>query len=359
MISSHRFSKEYLNLDFLIAKTELEVKRIIQASFFKGESKNKAIERANLVVGRLVNQISNKQLKEDIIRSFKLSIHRWTQKFFVRDIALFAAVVAVVLKTTKNKKIAKMAAQKKLTEEVVVEEISSHQMDYFHHGFPYVEEYFKKLKKRTIELADASTYEADENGQVRKASLFAKAERELRYESNVQMINDMIKEGHRYCWISAHSDCSKRCEPWQGKLVDLIAPSVNSRFETGERIDGNIVYSLKDITNQVDKYGYKNNIIVGFNCRHYLIPYTPRSTPPFDKYGEGEIAKDRKINKKMRYQERRIRNLRERIDLLNVIDPNEAKKLHRKALALEREYIAFAKRNHFAYYPQRIRISSW
>lgn len=358
MISKHHYSKEYLDLDLKIAQSELEIKKVIQSGYFRGLSKKETVKRATAIVVRLSKAIHNKELREQITNSLKVSIERWTKSFFTRDAALLTAVSSVVLKVTKSKKLIKSIHQNRFTEEMIVEDISNHQLDYFHHGFPHIEEYFKKLKQRTIELADAGTYESYFGG-VRRVSLFAKAERELRHESNTQMIKDMIKEGHRYCWISAHSDCSERCKRWQGKLVDLVASSVNSKFETGERLDGHVVYSLKDITDQVDKYGYKNNIIVGFNCRHYLIPYTPRSTPPFERYPKGEVDKERKINQRMRSQERRIRRLRERSQLMTVVDPKEAKTLHRKAIALEKRYIAFAKQNRFAYYPQRIKVSSW
>ena len=76
-----------------------------------------------------------------------------------------------------------------------------------------------------------------------------------------------------------------------------------------KRIDGNTVYSLKAVTSQVDKYGYTNNIIVGFNCRHKLVPYKKGSLPPTE-YNAEEVKKQREINAKLREYEREIRKLK-------------------------------------------------
>ena len=70
-------------------------------------------------------------------------------------------------------------------------------------------------------------------------------------------------------WLSSHKDSSERCAKWQGKLVSLLLPAINDKFETGYKIDGHKIYSFLAIENeeQVTKSGkrYKNNIICSGN----------------------------------------------------------------------------------------------
>lgn len=187
----------------------------------------------------------------------------------------------------------------------------------------------------------------------RKTRLIAKIELDLRYDHQIKMIEDKKASGHDLYWISTHSSCSERCEHWQGKVVSVSLPAINSKHETGQTVDGHKVYSLDSIINQVDKYGYKNNVIVGFNCRHSLIKYTSGDNPP-PKYNDREIVHDRKVNAKLRRYENTIRNLKKQAVI--TIDKDERKLLREKARALTDDYIRYAKDNQVAYYLWRLAL---
>ena len=83
--------------------------------------------------------------------------------------------------------------------------------------------------------------------------------------------------------------------------MSLTQHATMSGFRVG-KLDGYWVYSLTDIMAQVDKYGYNNNIICGFNCRHHLIAYRPNDVPP-KEYSDQDIKKEREINTKLRAKE--------------------------------------------------------
>ena len=72
------------------------------------------------------------------------------------------------------------------------------------------------------------------------------------------------------------------------------------------KVNNKNVYSLPDITDVMGPYGYKNNIFLGFNCRHRLIPYDPDKAPP-TKYSEEDVKEQRKIEENIRRMEREIR----------------------------------------------------
>lgn len=155
-----------------------------------------------------------------------------------------------------------------------------------------------------------TTMVTSESGK-KPISLWQKAELDIRHQKQMDKLQELKDDGIQYAWTSSHPDCSERCEPWQGKLFDITSEhSELSGFRMDKKLDGNQVYCLNEIMNQVDDYGYKNNIISGFNCRHYLIPYQ-KNIKPVSEYTKGEIAKQRKIESNIKDMERKIRYLKQ------------------------------------------------
>lgn len=236
----------------------------------------------------------------------------------------------------------------KIKEEKQLHKVASEKVKYHAKGSPNVSNYEKELKKRIEELSKAK---ANTNG----ISLWQKAELDLRHEEQLKMINSLVNNGTKYAWTSSHPDCSKRCQKWQGKLMDLTAEhSELSGFRMRKKVDGYTTYCFKEIINQVDKYGYHNNIIVGFNCRHKLIEYTPNGAKP-NIYDDRDVDKERKINAQLREYERKIRLLKQEIELYNEIDIRKAKQLKFECKDLIEEYKAFARKNGYAWHDYRIK----
>ena len=121
-------------------------------------------------------------------------------------------------------------------------------------------------------------------------------------------------------------------------------------------LDGHPVYSLIDIMDKVDKYGYKNNIICGFNCRHKLIPYKKGVYGP-KEYSEEDVAKEREIDQKMRAMEREIRKLKEQIILLEKTGlKKDATTLKKRVNILIDNYKKFCESNGYPWYEYRINV---
>lgn len=222
-------------------------------------------------------------------------------------------------------------------------------------GYPNVTNYYQELGKRLKNLSQTQPI-SSESGK-KPITLWQKAELDIRHEGQLRMIDDLKKQGVRYAWTSSHPDASKRCEHWQGKLFDLDSEhSELSGHRMKRKIDGKTAYCFKEVVNKVDKYGYKNNIIVGFNCRHKLVPYTPNSLPP-EHYTEEEIKKEREINAKLREMEREIRYLKEKAILHRVDNVELSKRYEFMAKKLTEKYKVFANENGYAWYPKRIVVS--
>lgn len=224
----------------------------------------------------------------------------------------------------------------------------------FQKGSPNVTWYDRELKKTMQKLAEdpITTYEPGK----KPISLWQKAELDTRYEHQMKMLDDLRAQGVEYAWTSSHPNCSKRCEKWQGKLMSLNEGSMNPTTFVVGKLNGITTYSLPDIMAQVDKYGYNNNIICGFNCRHKLIPYKPGSVAP-EKYNKEEVAKERHIEAQMREMERKIRNLKTKEVLcIKIGDIKGAKQYKSEWKALFARYKAFCEHHGYAWYDYRCNI---
>lgn len=218
---------------------------------------------------------------------------------------------------------------------------------------PNVKDYAKELRRYRKELAERPIVTL-ETGK-HSISLWQKAELDVRYEHQLSMIEDLKAQGIDLCYISSHPDCSKRCEPWQGKLVSLTKHSRMSGFRVG-KVDGKWVYSLPDITSQRDKYGYNNNVIVGFNCRHKLIAYKGQLPPT--KFSKEDVHDQRKIETRIRAMERDIRKIKERAYLAEKSKDNQdAAFLKKKAKYMVEKYKRFCTGNGYAWENYRIQIN--
>lgn len=215
-------------------------------------------------------------------------------------------------------------------------------------GFEKPLDYIKKKGdipeyiKSAVAKINKSQFCVHEEGK-KPINLWSKVELDLRYNAQMEMLDKCYKSGRDLFWLSAHSNCSKRCEKWQGKLVSLTLPAIDNTFWTGKTIHNNKIYSFTAIENQVDKYGYKNNIINGFNCRHFLIEYIEGKKPEF--IDNKEIAETRKYESIQRELERAIRKKKSDLYVVSMVDKKKSKKLGIEIAELEREYKIFCKKH--------------
>lgn len=238
-------------------------------------------------------------------------------------------------------------------------------------GTPYITNYDKEIESRMKLLAENPVLTHEEGKK--SISLWQKAELDVRYEHQKEMLYKLIEEGVEYVYASSHPNCSKRCETWQDELFSLnqraTSPQQNiknhrynkSSFLVG-KLNNKLVYSLTDVMNCVDEYGYQNNIICGFNCRHRLIPYTGQHAPK--EYDKEDIKKQRKIEGKIRELERKIRALKQELLLMEKeysLTKNKNLFIQIKMLKVQinkmaEYYKRFCESNGYAYELYRIKV---
>lgn len=203
-------------------------------------------------------------------------------------------------------------------------------------------EYYVDLIKKAVRGLNKQELVYSEKGK-KPITLWQKVELDIRHEAQMKMVEEAYKSNKDLFWLSSHANCSKRCQKDQGKLVSLTLKSIDNSFFTGKIVDGIRVYSFTDIENQVDKYGYKNNIINGFNCRHKLIPYEKNGYVPKHYSSEGikQVQSKENIQREM---ERAIRRKKGELELVKYIDKEQAKKLRITIQTLKAQYKAFCEK---------------
>ena len=222
----------------------------------------------------------------------------------------------------------------------------------FNVGVPtqtYMRDYVnKKVKPIIDELAKQTALDTDDVSG--RNSLRNRAEMEVRYAKHLEDIAGLKAKGVRLVIASVHADCSKRCSPWQGKVYSLDG-------SYGRTDDGRSFQPLENATDvyYTTKVGkvYKNGLL-GFNCRHYLVPYEKGYR--FPKPNAREERKQREITERQRALERAVRAWESRALEAKGIDDTGYKEALKKAKQWRSEYILYSKENGRAFYPSRLTI---
>lgn len=180
-----------------------------------------------------------------------------------------------------------------------------------------------------------------------KVSLRNLAEMRVRYEANINDVQQLKNSGVKLVWTSSHPNCSPRCKDYQGKLWSLDGTSGTINGKRYEPIEKAMRGKKND----------GNGIISGYNCRHRLVEYTGQPAP--NDYTEAEIKREYAIDTKQRNYENRIRQLKTEEKLVRASGDNEtAKKLRKKWQYYTKEYQKYSIKNNRAFYRWRCAIDN-
>ena len=174
-----------------------------------------------------------------------------------------------------------------------------------------------------------------------------RAEMEVRYNAHLERIAALREQGVNLVICSTHADCSERCRPWQGRVYSLDGTR-------GRTDDGRSYVPLEEATDiyYTTKAGktYKNGLL-GFNCRHFLVPY--KTGYRFPKPNAAEERREYEITQEQRRLETVVRKWRTKAVEYKNTDRENYLKARSNAIAANKAYIAFSKQNNRAYYPSR------
>lgn len=321
--------------------------------------KEEYVRRTPLVViNKKVNEVIKKALAKVKIPSLRLSATKSLINFFRRqydeikrispDKLLIATFLYSYLigerKPTEEQKtalrrqnisISNGRASTNLTYGVPLQKFSR---DYFRDN---VKPIYERLVKQ---------YPLDPNDVSGRNSLRNLAEMEVRYQSHKDSIENLKAKGVKLVIASTHADCSERCAKWQGKVFSL-----DGTYGTTD--DGRPYEPLENATDiyYTTKAGktYKNGLL-GFNCRHFLIPY--KSGYRFPKPNANEERRQYGITLKQRELERQVRKWRTEAITLRGLNREAYLSARQKAIEWNKAYIKFSHDNGRAYYPSRTEI---
>ena len=331
----------------VMQRAETDIKTLILVAFLYSQPKTILLTSILSVIARVKREIP-KEFKdsESYVRGLVASADKMIYEFYNKPQLAFNIVKSELSRTSPRPLIISNPKQ--------MLDIITNKKDLWAEakGSPNVTDYPRILKKNINELSNFNIVAMEEGKK--PINIWQKAELDTRYEHQMKMLDDLKDQDINICYISSHPNCSKRCQPWQGKLVSLTEHSTMSGFRI-RKVDGQWLYSLTDIMAQVDKYGYHNNIICGFNCRHRLYRYNGQLPPK--KYTDEDVAEQRNIEIKIRETERKIRLLKTREHLYNKIgDKITAKKYQVMAKNLTTYYKSYCEKNGYAWQEYRIKI---
>lgn len=337
----------------LIEETQTELKLLIQKLVLENKTFYEVNNAVVKVVEKTIEELESEELKrtaKPVLYAFATRIYNYTKQTFQGlNWVTLIALSAVANKKATNEQI-RVVNNLMTTQNIFsIKESMSISDSAYNTGMPldvYSKDYMKFIKERIENLA---RFEAKED-YTSRVNLRNIAEIQVRQERHEEELSRLINNGVNLVWIVPHSNCSERCEPWQGKLYSLDGSS--------GQIDG---ISYQPLTNATDIYEttktgkvYKNGCISGFNCRHTLEPYKKGNKPV--EIPSKVIEKQRQINAKQRYFERGVREWKERALFFKKLDKKLYKQARAKAKWWNNRYIKYSEKNKVAYYPSRTDI---
>ena len=350
--NEHLYMSKFLPI---FSRAETEIKKLIARFFWEMRNKTILILTIEKYITeldkRIPKNIFNRQAYFNGLRKKSMLM---VDTYYTKARTVFAGVLGLLIanQVSIGQKMPKIETPKQLVSYMKNEKIKYNMWSQAKAAVR-VQNYPKQLQMYINNLT-GEVITITETGR-KPISLWQKAELDIRYENQMKMVQDKIDNGETLCWISSHPDCSKRCERWQGKLVSLTEHATMSGFRV-KKVDGHWVYSLPDSMDQVDKYGYHNNIINGFNCRHHLINYTRGSVAP-KEYENEDVERMRKVNTDLRTLERQIRHYKEQEKLYNSINDGRNAQISRhKSNVLTKVYYDMCKKYGFAIQEYRLKV---
>lgn len=322
---------------------QTKLKQLILQDVWNGTAENQTKAKAKKIIDEFCGTLTDETYRERA----RAVLYRSFAKWYIEVASTYLALPFLLLSTYKN-------APAKAVKQAIkgVEKLPQHLQGRIADLTPHAEygreyhdhDYRKRLKAEYSRLA---TKLADIEAKYSKnVSLRNLAEVEIRRQDIADMISSFRARGITLAWASSHADCSVRCKPWQGKLYSLDG--------TYGTVDGHSYQPIENAINALDDYGNINGLF-GYNCRHRLVAYVPRSQPPRE-YTEAQMQRERAIDQRQRAMERIIRKWKTRGFCLQGQDPKASEDAFAKAREYTKKYEEYSHGHGRAFYRERIQV---
>lgn len=352
-----------------IDNAELEILRICKTATQNLYSKERFKHEVDAVIDRVCLKLKNDILKEKTRTALRL----YAQKSYAKQrqiIQAHAAFYAIlIIGSSLNRKEApkyKNQFDKEISKEFRHSPafLSRLEKEIPHTSYPsalpldmYHKEYLKKVENLTRELVESNAKE----DYTTNVSLRNIAEMTIRYEHQVDMIEEKRREGKKLVYILAHANCSERCQKYQVGGTKHSSGLYSLDGTSGITKDGIKYLPLEFATdNPEDRYTtkagktYQNGCLTGFNCRHTLGDYIPGVKPL--SIPDKVIEKRRALEQKQREYEREIKKYKKAVIANKGMLPKQTEIFKKSAIEKNEEYKNFCRKNKLTFYPERTKL---
>lgn len=268
--------------------------------------RNKAVinEQVQAIIRKTLMQIRIPDLRNAAYRSLNAFAERQYNTYIMR-FGLDPSLLLALIWITDKKAIRQILNNSRLLTLPLSAQEVVRTLETEAKGVPlqtYAKDYLEQRVEPVItELCKQNALDPDDIDS--RNSMRNRAEMEVRYNAHVEQIAQLRTAGVKLVTCSVHADCSDRCYPWQGYVYSLDGTS-------GTTEDGKPYVPLETATDiyYTTKAGktYKNGLL-GFNCRHTLIPYKTGMVIPH--VSKATQQKENAINTRQRELERSVRAL--------------------------------------------------
>lgn len=344
-------------------ETETQIRLIIKNEYLKGTSKQRIEQLVNKAINQGLKEVTIPNLKEaGRISLLDFARRQYAEIRRIRGLNLLVLLACIKISQEDSeivKDISLTRAKSVINQFAPL--VSKRYTDMLNeydtanlYGVPlqkFSQDYINDNVKPVYErLAKQYPFDPASDQVKHINSLRNRAELEVRYTGHLENIENLKEQGINLVISSSHADCSERCRPFQNRVYSLNGTS-------GTAPDGRKYVPLEEATDiyYTTKSGkvWKNGLL-GFNCRHYLVPY--KDNYKFPKPNAKEEQKQYNITEEQRHLERNVRKWRTRAIYEKDTNKQAYEYAKKKAETWNKRYISFSKANGRAYYPSRTKV---
>ena len=227
------------------------------------------------------------------------------------------------------------------------------------------DKYYREVHKETKQLLANFTELTEGKQYLIRVNPRSISEMNVRFQAYQAQKQKLISEGVKLVYVPPHSNCSKRCQPYQGKVYSLTGQR--------ERYDRGTAIPIEDVAENVTVQGKRDPSrtyyagLFSYNCRHRMRPYHDGQF--LEVIPDSVVESTRKIEQRQREMEREIRTLKEQRLYYRVIKKKLTKSqqgvmqteingLTDKIKDKTKAYESYSARNHVPYNPTRLECVS-
>lgn len=363
----------FINESMAIEEAQSQIKAIAKTAVLKNWNKDDYLNTVNKTVKELLLKIRNIALRETCYKALmRFALLQYNNQ--VELMRIYAEWFAFALiRYRRDRKISDLPTKTEIPKEITNSnvfreytelysaKISDIADSAYNRAVPMEtvsKKYAELVNEKIIEIAVSEAKE-DYTSNVNLRNI---AEMTLRYEYNLNMIDDMRESGVDLVYIIPHANCSKRCEKYQ--VGGYKNPSGLYSLSQREGVQDGIKFKpLSFATNNPDdvyitKAGkrYQNGCLTGFNCRHKIMPYKKGAQPK--PIPARVINRQRELEATQREYERSIRRYKDYAVQYKGINPDKYRKYRQLAIQTNKEYVSFSRKNNIPFVRERTRILS-